>query len=394
MASVPDVAAAAAPEQRRLLNVNVGVLGHVDSGKTALVAALSTLLSTAALDKHPQSKERGITLDLGFSSFSLGSMPPHLAHLPYDELQFTLVDCPGHASLIRTIIGGMHIMDTMLLVIDITKGLQAQTAECLVVAEVATPSMIVVLNKIDQLPEQDRAKTIRKAAKRLAQTLQMTKFAAAPMIPVAAKPGGGGPPEGIDALKSLLVASVPPTLRTVSAAPFLMAIDHCFMVKGQGTVMTGTLLRGSVSVGQVVELPELKLQRPVRSIQAFRRPVTSAQQGDRVGVCVAQLDPTLIERGIAAAPGTLPTFSVAIAAVEKVRFYASHVTTGERVHINVGHSTVMAEVTAIGTPDGTGVPAEMAVSSLVESMARLSVDAAPEPFAMGSEYLAQLWKSR
>lgn len=69
------------------------------------VAALSSTLSTAALDKHPQSRERGITLDLGFSAFP-APLPPHLAHLPYDSLQFTLVDCPGHASLIRTIIGG------------------------------------------------------------------------------------------------------------------------------------------------------------------------------------------------------------------------------------------------------------------------------------------------
>lgn len=69
------------------------------------VAALSSTLSTAALDKHPQSKERGITLDLGFSAFT-APLPEHLAHLPYGALQFTLVDCPGHASLIRTIIGG------------------------------------------------------------------------------------------------------------------------------------------------------------------------------------------------------------------------------------------------------------------------------------------------
>jgi hypothetical protein len=70
------------------------------------VAALSSTLSTAALDKHPQSRERGITLDLGFSAFA-APLPRHLAHLPYNELQFTLVDCPGHASLIRTIIGGV-----------------------------------------------------------------------------------------------------------------------------------------------------------------------------------------------------------------------------------------------------------------------------------------------
>ena len=123
----------AASHPPKLLNINVGILGHVDSGKTSLVKAMSTNLSTAALDKNPQSQARGITLDLGFSSFNL-DMPPHLTEAlrqrgqvdTYDALQFTLVDCPGHASLIRTIIGGAQIIDMMVLVIDVNKGIQTQ----------------------------------------------------------------------------------------------------------------------------------------------------------------------------------------------------------------------------------------------------------------------------
>ena len=134
-------------------NVNVGVLGHVDSGKTILVAALSDpqKLSTAALDKNPQSAQRGITLDLGFSAFAV-PLPAHLAApsaaAGSAELQFTLVDCPGHASLIRTIIGGAQIIDLMVLVIDVTKGIQTQTAECLVVGEILTQHLVVALNKV------------------------------------------------------------------------------------------------------------------------------------------------------------------------------------------------------------------------------------------------------
>jgi len=118
-----------------MLNVNIGVLGHIDSGKTSLCRALSTVASTAGFDKSPQSKERGITLDLGFSAFVI-AVPQWLRakesalakeqdrenHLDGVEfLQFTLVDCPGHAGLMKTVIGGASIIDIMVLVVDCQK---------------------------------------------------------------------------------------------------------------------------------------------------------------------------------------------------------------------------------------------------------------------------------
>ena len=107
----------------KIININIGVLGHIDSGKTSLCKALSTIASTAGFDKNPQSKERGITLDLGFSAFLI-RIPEWFrakheeALKPYSFIQFTLVDCPGHASLMKTIIGGASIIDFMMLVID------------------------------------------------------------------------------------------------------------------------------------------------------------------------------------------------------------------------------------------------------------------------------------
>lgn len=143
-------------------NINIGILGHVDSGKTTLAKVLSQVSSTAAFDKTPQSKQRGITLDLGFSSFSI-PIPDHLKSQCYtDNLQVTLVDCPGHASLIRTIIGGAQIIDMVLLVVDATKGIQTQTAECIVVAEITCDRMVVVLNKIDMIEASERKTCLNK----------------------------------------------------------------------------------------------------------------------------------------------------------------------------------------------------------------------------------------
>ncbi|KAG2429383.1 hypothetical protein HXX76_011148 [Chlamydomonas incerta] len=387
-----DKKGAQAPSAKRILNINVGVLGHVDSGKTSLVAALSTRLSTAALDKHPQSKERGITLDLGFSAFTV-PLPPHLAALPYDELQFTLVDCPGHASLIRTIIGGVQIIDMMILVIDVTKGLQTQTAECLVVGEVATSRMVVALNKVDQLqPEEERPKLVRRAMKRLGQTFAMTKFTGVTMIPVSAKPGGqaDSAPLGVDDLRAALVALVPPAPRPPPAPGcFLFAIDHCFPIKGQGSVLTGTVLQGTVAVNDVIELPALKQTRPVKSMQMFKQPVQRANAGDRVGVCVTQLDSGLIERGLACSPGTVPTFRGAVAAVEKIRFYAGRVPSRAKFHVSVGHATVMADMTFFGLPDGEGVPRDTALAAMIANLNAMALSATPMAFDCARDYLYQ-----
>jgi selenocysteine-specific elongation factor len=155
-------------DSTKILNVNIGILGHVDSGKTSLSKRLSTIESTACFDKNPQSRERGITLDLGFSAFYI-EVPNHLKDKYKNErlqnadyLQLTLVDCPGHASLIRTVIAGANIIDTIVLVIDSVKGIQTQTTECLILAEILSDSIIVALNKIDLLDEKEVTPKISK----------------------------------------------------------------------------------------------------------------------------------------------------------------------------------------------------------------------------------------
>lgn len=339
-------------QQQKTVNINLGILGHIDSGKTSLAKAISTLHSTAAFDKSPQSKQRGITLDLGFSAF----VTPCKHDNRYSHIQYTMVDCPGHASLIRTIIGGAQIIDAVLLVIDITKGIQTQTAEGLVIAEITCDKMIVVFNKIDLLPQETHEKQIEKMKLRLKKTLENTKFAESPMVCVAAHPGSDQNNNtnkiisvGLDELIETIQSYVPIPTRVISG-PFIFAIDHCFPIKGQGTVLTGTVLNGEVHVNQTIDLPQLKMQKKVKSMQMFHQPVETARQGDRVGICVTQLDSKLIERGIASQPGAIITVDAAIVSVSKVKYFKRTCSSKMKFHVSVAHDTVMGVCTFFGTP--------------------------------------------
>lgn len=322
-----------------LLNLNVGVLGHVDSGKTTLCKALSDISSTAAFDKNPQSQERGITLDLGFSAHTC-ELPAHLQFLlpAYNRLQFTFVDCPGHAKLIRTIIGGAQIIDLMILVVDVTKGIQTQTGECLVIGEITCTQMVIALNKIDQLDVATRQKTIDKMVKRLRSVLAETQFKASTIVPLSALTEENLP-EFVKVLQQ--IAFVP--ARSTNE-PFLFAVDHCFVIRGQGTVCTGTVLQGRVTVNDSIEIPALKVTKKVKSIQMFRQPMTTATQGDRIGICITQFDATLLERGIIARPDYVQTIKAAIVRLNTIKYYKAELVSKSRFHISLGHDTVMSHI--------------------------------------------------
>ena len=342
------------------LNINIGILGHVDSGKTSLSRALATCFSTAALDKNPQSKARGITLDLGFSSF-MAPAPPHFtAALPHvSQVQVTLVDCPGHASLIRTIIGGAQIIDMMLLVIDVNKLIQTQTAECIVIGEILTDNLVIALNKVDLIPEAQRAQKIEKVIAGLKSAFAPTRFKSPVMIPVSARVGGGDDVAAAD-ITTLGISDLAEALMRCAVVParspkepFLFAVDHCFPIKGQGTVMTGTVLRGSIKIGDEVEVPELSMSRRVKSMQKFKQPSQAAMQGDRVGICVTQFDPALLERGFACAPGSLAALQSFIMPVNLVKYFKLPAMSKQKFHFTIGHSTVVGSVLFFAPPPGT-----------------------------------------
>lgn len=262
-----------------------------------------------------------------------------------------------------------------MLVVDITRGIQPQTAECIVIGEVCClgsssdgehdsgsnrqqnktrrPSLIVALNKIDLIPGDKRDKYIKKATKMVATTLNATKFAGSfVIVPVSAlQPQLNN---GLEILLQTINATAPAPQHGSLSSPFLFIIDHCFAIKGQGTVVTGTVATGTASVGDTIEFPTLGQQKKVKSMQAFHQPRLSCSAGDRLGICVSQLDAKLIERGVACAPGAVSTFECAVALVEKVRYYEGDIGSRSRMHVIIGHSTVMAELLFFKLPSSGG----------------------------------------
>jgi selenocysteine-specific elongation factor len=189
--------------------------------------------------------------------------------------------------------------------------------------------------------------------KRLAKTLEPTKFAGSPIIAVAAKPESldDSPTEslGMKEMSELLSTKAFVPQRN-SSGPFLFAVDHCFSVRGQGTVMTGTVLQGTVSLNDNVEIPSLKVIKKVKSMQMFRQPVSKVSQGDRAGICVTQFDPKLFERGLVCQPSSTPTIFAGIISVKKIQYYKGQVSSKAKFHITIGHETVMGKAQFFGLP--------------------------------------------
>jgi len=316
-------------------NINCGVLGHIDSGKTSICRVLSQVASTAALDKHPQSRERGITLDLGFSSFVL---PPTIADS--SSIQVTLVDCPGHASLIRTVLGGARIVDLCLLIVDAQKGFQVQTAECLVIAEIVTSRLVVIVNKVDLIDPKQFSSFRSTIEDKIRRTVQKTAFKEDFPIVFFSATTKQGVSDVMEAIRSVI--RYRPTRD--STGPLHIAYDHVFPIKGQGTILTGTILSGSVRRGQNVFFPYTLENAEVRSIEKFKQKTESAIQGDRVGLCIPGVSP-LDERGdMYSNRDTLICDNKVVFLIERIRFYKLGLGNGSKLHISLGHTHCMGTV--------------------------------------------------
>ena len=299
--------------ERTKPHVNIGTIGHVDHGKTTLTAVITKTLAMkgeaefvdyANIDKAPEERERGITINTAHVEYETATR--HYAH----------VDCPGHADYIKNMITGAAQMDGAILVIAATDGPMAQTKEHLLLArQVGVPYIIVFMNKIDQV---DDPELIELVEMEIRETLSEYEFPGddTPIIKGSALKaleydGGDVNAPEIACIWELMdaVDSYIPTPDRKADLPFLMPVEDVFTITGRGTVATGRVERGQLKMSDEVEIVGLtdeKRKTVVTGIEMFRKLLDYAEAGDNIGALLRGIQRTDIERGqVLSKPGSI-----------------------------------------------------------------------------------------
>jgi len=307
-----------------LVSVHIGLMGHIDHGKTALARAISDHVSTAGLDKHPQAQERGITIDLGFTMFVL------------EKYLVTLVDAPGHADLIGSVVAGANIIDTAILTVAADEGPKVQTGEhLLVLRSLEVDSVVIAITK-SELVDDERLAEVEGMMKKIVED---AGFARMEYVRVSSHTG-----LGIDDLRKALLQVIVPKTRIVEG-PVLMPIDHAFSVKGHGTVVTGTILRGHLSTNDPVEFSPIGLTSKIRSIQTFGSNRTEASAGDRVGINTPEIEHAQITRGdYLGTPKTIPVSNAVLINTKINPLYQGRVTSKMVISVAIGMPMITAQI--------------------------------------------------
>ena len=294
-------------------HVNIGTIGHIDHGKTTLTAAITKYLALqgkaeytdySSIDKAPEERERGITINT--------------AHVEYEteKRHYAHVDCPGHADYIKNMITGAAQMDGAILVIAASDGPMAQTREHLLLArQVNVPSVLVFLNKCDQVDEEELLELVEMEVRELLDfygfpgddTPIIRGSALNALVSESTDPNA---PE-YACIKELMdaVDSWIPTPDRKADQPFLMPIEDVFTISGRGTVVTGRVERGRVKIGDKVEIVGLKdesTETTVTGTEMFHKTLEYAEAGDNVGCLLRGIDKKAVERGqVLAAPKSI-----------------------------------------------------------------------------------------
>ena len=288
-------------------HVNVGTIGHVDHGKTTLTAAISKCLAGkngnqavdfANIDKAPEERERGITINTAHIEYSTEKR--HYAH----------VDCPGHADYVKNMITGAAQMDGAILVIAATDGPMAQTREHILLArQVGVPKMVVFMNKCDMVDDPELLDLVEMEIRDL---LNEYGFEGddTPIIRGSALKALEGDPAWTPKIDELMEAvdTWIPTPERDNDKPFLMSIEDVFTITGRGTVVTGRVERGQLKLNDEVEIVGIKPTKKtvVTGIEMFRKQLDFAEAGDNAGVLLRGIAREEVERGqVLAKPGTV-----------------------------------------------------------------------------------------
>ena len=299
--------------ERKKPHVNIGTIGHVDHGKTTLTAAITMTLSQKGeaqamrydeIDKAPEEKARGITINTAHVEYETATR--HYAH----------VDCPGHADYVKNMITGAAQMDGAILVIAATDGPMAQTREHLLLArQVNVPSVLVFLNKCDQVDDEE--------------LLELVEMEVRELLDFYGFPGDDTPIIRGSALNALISESTDPNAPEYACIkelmdavdtwiptpdrkedmPFLMPVEDVFTISGRGTVATGRVERGVLNLNEKVEIVGLsdeKRETTVTGIEMFHKLLDYAEAGDNIGALLRGVAKTEIERGqVLSKPGSI-----------------------------------------------------------------------------------------
>ena len=299
--------------ERTKPHVNIGTIGHIDHGKTTLTAAITKYLALqggaeytdySSIDKAPEERERGITINTAHVEYETANR--HYAH----------VDCPGHAVYIKNMITGAAQMDGAILVIAATDGPMAQTREHLLLArQVNVPSVLVFLNKCDQVDDEE--------------LLELVEMEVRELLDFYGFPGDDTPIIRGSALNALISESTDPNAPEYACIkelmdavdtwiptpdrkedmPFLMPVEDVFTISGRGTVATGRVERGVLNLNEKVEIVGLsdeKRETTVTGIEMFHKLLDYAEAGDNIGALLRGVAKTEIERGqVLSKPGSI-----------------------------------------------------------------------------------------
>ena len=295
--------------ERNKPHVNIGTIGHVDHGKTTLTAAITNVLAKKGMakaqaydqiDGAPEERERGITINT--------------AHVEYetDNRHYAHVDCPGHADYVKNMITGAAQMDGAILVCSAADGPMPQTREHILLArQVGVPKIVVFLNKADMVDDAELLELVEMEIRELLDSYQFPGEETPVIVGSALKAVEGDTGEmGTQSIERLVAAMdefIPIPERPVDM-PFLLPIEDVFSISGRGTVVTGRVERGRVTVGEEVEIVGIRATQKTTctGVEMFRKLLDEGQAGDNVGVLLRGTKREEVERGqVLCKPGSV-----------------------------------------------------------------------------------------